>query len=292
MNIMMCAAALLAMVLAGPALAQSTPNSTTASHLALVIRGGYLVNGIAGCGNCHTPKGPDGVDLPGRDLAGGGTIEIPNLFLARMPNITQDRDTGIGAWTDAQIALAIREGKRPDGRVIGPPMPIELYRHTADHDLAAIVAYLRTIRPVRNEVAKSEYHVPLPPNYGAPVQSVAAPANTPEARGAYLAGPLGHCTECHTPVGANGQRDWSRLGAGGPPIPGPAGVVVPRNISSHRTAGIGAWSDAQIIRAVTEGISADGRRLSPPMAFGYYARMNRGDLADLVAWLRTVPAQP
>ncbi len=270
------------MISAMPALAQQ--------QQALVERGRYLVNGIAACGNCHTPKGPNG-DLPGMDLAGGQVLEEPGLFRAVASNITQDRETGIGAWTDAQIALAIREGRRPDGRLIGPPMPIELYRGISDADLAAMVAYLRTVRPVRNAVEASRFEIPLPPGYGPPVGRVDPPADNPVARGAYLAGPLGHCTECHTPMGPEGRRDWARTGAGGPPINGPWGAAVPPNITPH-AEGLAGWSEAQVIRAVTQGISADGRRLSPPMGFSYYARMRPEDLRDLAAWLRSLPPQP
>jgi len=255
---------------------------------ALVARGAYLVNGIAGCGNCHTPEGPGG-DLPGMDLA-GGTVFEEAPFRAVASNITSDRETGIGGWTDAQIARAIREGIRPDGRIIGPPMPMELYRGIADADLAAMVAYLRSVPAVKNAVARSEYRMALPPAYGPPITTVPPPGDTPVARGAYLAGPLGHCIECHTPMLAGGQRDWSRTGAGGPPIEGPWGAAVPRNITPHPERGIGRWSEAQVIRAVTQGISADGRRLTPPMGFGYYARVTPGDLADLAAYLRSLPA--
>jgi mono/diheme cytochrome c family protein len=256
----------------------------------LVARGRYLVEGIAGCGNCHTPKGPQG-DVPGMDLAGGTVFDEPP-FRAVASNITPDPETGIGRWTDAEVARAIREGIRPDGRVIGPPMPIELYRGISDADLAAMVAYLRTVPAVRNAVARSVYRMPLPPAYGPPVANVVGPADDPVARGAYLAGPLGHCVECHTPMREGGQRDWSRLGAGGQHFPGPWGVSVARNITPHREAGIGGWTDAQILRAVTEGVAADGRRMFPPMGYGYYARMTPRDLADLLAWLRSIPALP
>ncbi len=275
---------LLAALLAGvaPVAAQDT---------ALVDRGRYLVEGIVACGNCHTQKGPDG-DLPGMAMAGGMVIEEPGLFRAVVPNITPDAETGIGRWTDAQLALAIREGRRPDGSIIGPPMPIELYRGIADRDLQAMVAYLRSLPAVRNVAGKSSFQIPLPPAYGPPVGEVAPPADEPVARGAYLAGPLGHCVECHTPMGADGRRDWSRTGAGGPPITTPFGPVVPRNITPHREAGIGAWTEAQIRQAVTTGVSADGRKLSPPMGYGYYARMQPADLADLTAYLRSLPALP
>lgn len=256
-----------------------------------VARGRYLVESIAGCGNCHTPKGPQG-DLPGLALAGGQVFdEAP--FLAVASNITPDPETGIGRWTDAQIARAIREGIRPDGRIIGPPMPIELYRGISDNDLAAMVAYLRSVPAVRNAVPASEYRMPLPPAYGPPVAHVPdPPANDPVARGAYLAGPVGHCIECHTPMVEGGRRDWSRTGAGGQTFPGPWGTSVARNITPDRDHGIGAWTDAQIIRAMTEGVSADGRPLYPPMGYAYYARISTADRADLIAYLRSLRPIP
>jgi mono/diheme cytochrome c family protein len=281
-------AMLVAVVLGAPrAAAQQQPPPS-----ALVERGRYLVEGIAGCGNCHTPKGPNG-ELPGMALAGGQVFD-ERPFRAVAPNITPDPETGIGRWTDAQIALAVREGRRPDGSIIGPPMPIELYRGISDRDLAAIVAYLRTVRPVRNAVERSVYRIPLPTSYGPPVANIAdPPEGDPVARGRYLAGPMGHCIECHTPMaeGRPGQRDWAaRTGAGGQSFDGPWGTSVAANITPSRTRGIGGWTDAQIIRAVTQGVSADGRRLFPPMGFAYYARMNERDLRDLVAYLRSLPA--
>ena len=101
-------------------------------------RGDYLINGIVACGNCHTPQGPDG-PLPGMELAGGLVIQEPE-FTVVTPNITPDPATGIGRWSDEQIIAAIREGRRPDGSVIGPPMPVGLYRQMADRDAQALVA--------------------------------------------------------------------------------------------------------------------------------------------------------
>lgn len=285
--------AVLAMA-AGAAMAfgAASPPATAQDGDALVARGRYLVESIAGCGNCHTPKGPGG-DLPGMALAGGFVIEEPP-FRAVAPNITPDPETGIGRWTDEQIAVAIREGRRPDGTIIGPPMPGELYRGISDGDLRAMVAYLRAVPAVRNAVTeKSVYRIPLPASYGPPVAHVPdPPSDDPVAQGAYLAGPLGHCVECHTPMGPDGRRQWQDTGAGGTPMMGPMGVVVPSNITPHRELGLGAWTDEQIIRAITQGISADGRRLSPPMGFGYYARMEDRDLRNIVAYLRSLPPRP
>ncbi|MDH4061770.1 MAG: cytochrome c, partial [Aquincola sp.] len=186
---------LLALVLIAPA----------ASAESRVERGRYLVQSIVACGNCHTPQGPQG-PIAGKTLAGGLVVEDGPPYTAISANITPDRATGIGRWTDAQIATAIREGRRPDGSLIGPPMPIDLYRDISDADVAAIVAYLRTVKPVRNKVAKSTYRIPLPPNYGPPVGKVPdVPRSDKVAYGRYLAGPLGHCIVCHSGPKDNGE---------------------------------------------------------------------------------------
>jgi mono/diheme cytochrome c family protein len=252
----------------------------------LLERGGYLMNGIVACGNCHTPQGPNG-PLPGMELAGGLVIE-EEAFTVRTPNITPDPETGIGLWTDQQIIAAIREGRRPDGRIIGPPMPIDQYRRMSDRDVKALVAYLRQVKPVHNQVPPSEYHIPLPTSYGPPAGSVPEVARgNPVTYGAYLAGPLGHCIECHS-VMIDGQPDKRRLGAGGNVFSGPWGTSVARNITPDKETGIGDWSDAQIKRAITEGIGADGSPLKPPMGFHYYANISGTDLDALVAYLRSL----
>lgn len=259
-----------------------------AQDATLLARGKHLVEVTGACGNCHTPMGPQGPDMS-RALAGGNVFDEPP-FRAVASNITPDPETGIGRWTDAQIARAIREGIRPDGRIIGPPMPIGLYRGLSDRDLAAMVAYLRTLPPVRNTVEASVYRIPLPPAYGPPVTSVTEPADNPLARGAYLANAVAHCMECHTPM-VNGQNDFSRIGAGGMEFRGPWGVSVARNLTPHAN-GLGGWTDAEIIRAITTGVSQNGRPLAPPMAFWAYRTMTPGELSDLVSYLRSLPPQP
>ena len=252
-------------------------------------RGTYLMKSIVACGNCHTPQGPNG-PLPGMELAGGLVFDESPAFVAVAPNITPDVQTGIGSWSDAQIIAAIREGKRPDGTIIGPPMPIGLYRGLSDGDSAAIVAYLRHSKPVKNTADKSKYNVPLPPNYGPPVGSVPE-ANRADklAYGAYLAGPAGHCIECHSTPGPQGAPDLAgSLGAGGMQFKGPWGVSVAPNITP---TGIGKWTDAQLKTAITKGVRPDGSKLLPPMGIPYYANIAPADLDAIVAYLRTLPAK-
>ncbi len=248
-------------------------------------RGTYLMRSIVACGNCHTPKGPQG-ELPGMELAGGVTFP-EEVFTAVSPNITPDAETGIGKWTDAQIVAAIREGKRPDGTIIGPPMPIALYRDMADDDVNAIVAYLRSVKPIANKVAKSQYKIPLPPSYGPPVAKVAPVGRTDKvAYGKYLAGPAGHCVECHSTPGAKGAPDFvNHTGGGGMHFNGPWGVSFAANITP---AGLGKYSDDDIKNAITKGVRPDGSRLMPPMAYSYYSNIAPADLDAIVAYLRTL----
>ncbi len=109
------------------------------------------MNGIVACGNCHNTRGPKGRFVEGMELA-GGLVVAEEPFTARVPNITPDMATGIGAWSEAEIITAIREGTRPDGSLIGPPMPFSQYRNMSDNDVKAIVAYLRQVPAVTHKV--------------------------------------------------------------------------------------------------------------------------------------------
>jgi mono/diheme cytochrome c family protein len=132
-------------------------------------------------------------------------------------------------------------------------------------------------------------HVEIPP--GAEKPFTEADMADPVKRGFYLV-TIGHCMECHTPFRQGGGIDVANaLGKGGREFPGPWGVSKSRNITSSRTAGIGAWTDAEIKAAITEGKSRDGSPLKGPMGYQYYARMTGDDLDAVVAYLRTVPAK-
>jgi mono/diheme cytochrome c family protein len=268
-----------------------------------VERGAYLVNTIMACGNCHSPRDATGNLIPDKAFSGGLTFDTPP-FKATAANITQDIETGIGSWSDAEIKRALVEGMRPNhGHLAGVPlaaiMPANFYKALLPDDLDAVVTYLRTIKAIRNQVPDPVYKAPVrrDPYPDADAGFSKAMLADPAKRGGYLV-TIGHCMECHARW-ERGVSDFKGgLGGGGrlfPPREGsPEGTpptVIP-NITGHPTAGIGSWTDAEIIRAVTHGVARDGRPLKPPMAYGYYAELKSSDLADIVAYLRTVPALP
>jgi mono/diheme cytochrome c family protein len=259
----------------------------------LLERGRYLVEDVAACGLCHTTPAANGRPDAAMAQAGGRIFEGRGLR-AVAPNIAPAPETGVGRWTEAQFADAMRNGRRPDGSRLGPPMPVEAYRGISDRDIAAMWAYLRSLPPVRNAAERSRFAFE-PTRFDPPVTSVPAPpAGDPVRRGEYLAVHLAHCMDCHSPRIGPDRADPDRVGAGGRVFQSAAGPVPSRNITPHAEAGIGRWSDEQIARALTDAVAPDGRRLSTSMSNRApgWARMTGRDMADLLAYLRALAPQP
>jgi len=256
----------------------------------LVKRGDYLVNGILTCGNCHTPKGPTG-EIMDKAFSGGLSWDEPP-FKVTASNITQDNETGIGNYTDAELKQVLRKGIKRNGVPVAMIMPSGFYEIMTDRDLDAVIAYLRTIKPIKNTVPDPIYKTaqghPIPPGGEKPFTE--GMLSDKVKKGFYLA-TIAHCMECHTPMGPRGRDFASKLGTGGFEFPGPWGVSVSRNITSSKEKGIGGWTNEEIKRAITQGISRDGSKLKPPMGYHYYSTVSTDDLDAIVAYLRTVPAK-
>lgn len=186
----------------------------------------------------------------------------------------------------------MRTGERPNGVHVAAVMPTGFYEYITPKDMDAIVAYLRTIKPISNKVPDPIYKMNLPRQVfpGTEKATTESEIKDPVKKGFYLV-TIGHCLECHTPFGAKGVDFEGSLGKGGRDFPGPWGVSKSRNITAHKTAGIGSWTDAEIKRAITKGVSKDGSPLKPPMGYPYYAKMADADLDAIVAYLRTLPAK-
>jgi mono/diheme cytochrome c family protein len=249
----------------------------------LVARGKYVFATAGGCA-CHTP--PDGIGLN----AGGAKFELSyGIGVVYAPNITPDAETGIGKWTDAQLTAAIRRGQRPDGSRLFPIHPYKYLGGIADDEVAALVAYLKSVKPIRSSVAPRSLRIPVPTlTVANPVK--AAPRDG-LARGAYLAGGAGHCTECHTPRRFDFSPDDARFLAGGP---GPQGSLA-ANITPHAETGIGRWTEDQIARFLRTGVKPSGQEAFSLMRMvivgtsAGFRDLTEADATAIARYLKTVP---
>src|ERR1051325_2124061 len=183
-------------------------------------RGEYLVKSAADCFGCHSEIVKEGegsgLPIPGREGV-GAVIQDETIHLSlTIPNITPDRETGAGAWTDEDLMRAITQGIGHDGRTLIPMMPYQWFRELGDEDLASIIVYIRSIPAVRNTLPKTELpnflrgkFKPLPGRPPIPRPDL----STPQKRGEYLTH-AGRCAECHTPfdMGALAYRNELEFG--------------------------------------------------------------------------------
>jgi len=132
--------------------AKTKAKSEAKAKATQIARGKYLAN-LSGCNDCHTPGYFLGKPDMTRYLAGSEVgFEIPGLGVFHGPNLTPDKETGLGRWTDKQIVAALKKGVRPDGRVLAPIMPWRALASLTPQDTQAMVAYLRSIPAVKNKV--------------------------------------------------------------------------------------------------------------------------------------------
>jgi mono/diheme cytochrome c family protein len=273
------------------ALAPPTDAQVATPSAAEVARGRYVFGATGGCG-CHTvPKGPAN--------AGGRKYEGP-FGTVYSSNITPDRQTGIGAWTDEQIITAIRSGRRPNGERLVPVHPFTVFNGMAEEDLRAVVAFLRTTQPVSRQKEPKKL-VPLFESVFLPAWLAAfAPRETPPpkaptaglARGEYLVKAVGHCGECHTPRTMTMATDNSRFLAGNPK--GPDDQAMP-NITPDPDTGLGKWSVEEIADYLGSGNKPDGDVAGGLMAeviegtLAGYKDLTKADRTAIALYLKSIP---
>lgn len=259
----------------------------------LAKRGEYVYR-ASGCGNCHTDR-----EAKGAELAGGAALETPfGVFYA--PNITPDREHGIGAWSDEDFLRAMREGVSPQGSHYYPAFPYTSYTRLTDEDLRALKAYLFTFPPAARPDRPHElpWYVRLRPLlyfwkwlYFEPGPYRPDPQQSPAwNRGAYLATAAAHCGECHTPRDRFGGFDRERRFAG--TKDGPEGAVVP-NITPDRKTGIGRWSERDIAYYLETGMTPDGDFAGDVMADvidNGLSHLAKDDLRAIAHYLKSLPA--
>jgi mono/diheme cytochrome c family protein len=259
------------------------------------IEKGRMVFALAGGCACHTePKGTAN--------AGGRAFPIP-LGTVYSTNITQDKETGLGSWTDPQIQDALIKGIRRDGSRILPVMPYEAYSGMAQEDSQALIAYLRTIKPVRKPTPPMKSWAPFARSLGVPLwlgvfgRSATAPPQAPAsgvARGRYLVEHVSLCGDCHTPRNFIGAPKQSYYLAGADEKSGPLGEAVP-NITPDKETGIGEWKREDVAELLLTGTKPD---LDNVQGLMYeviqgtphgYKDMRREDALAIADYLKTVP---
>jgi mono/diheme cytochrome c family protein len=256
-----------------------------------IERGRYLVDGVMSCDGCHTPRPGGGDFVMEKRFSGGSQVWDEHAYTVRGSNISSDRETGIGSWSADDLKRLLLEGVRPTGVKVAPQMPFVFYQILTPGDADAVVAYIRSVAPVKNQVPAPVYKAPMDyhpvPNAEKPF-SDAAMAD-PVKRGFYLS-TIAHCMECHSRR-PDGVQDYQNgYGKGGFEFSGPWGKAPAANISSHPDKGIGKMTDDQLKRVLKEGVGRTGAKLKPPMQRQmYYAKMTEADINAIVAWLRTIP---
>jgi mono/diheme cytochrome c family protein len=255
----------------------------------LIARGQYLAV-AADCAACHTAQG-------GKALAGGLAFNLP-FGTIYSPNITSDKETGIGDWSDADFLRAVRQGIDRDGKRLYPAFPYDSFTYLTDDDALAIKAYLLSLPPVRNAVPETVLRFPFNQRWLMAAWSFLYNPNRrfePNAdrsaqwnRGAYVVEALAHCGECHTPrnlaQGLDNVRKFSGAVAAG---------WRAFNISSDRATGIGAWRDEDLEQYLSTGHSQGHGSAAGPMGEAIDASLHllsKSDIDAMITYLRGIPA--
>jgi mono/diheme cytochrome c family protein len=254
-----------------------------------LARGHYLVIGIGECLACHSPyesNAPGWPPVRGKEGSGlSGFTSSPRVVAA---NLTPDRETGIGNWTDDMLARAIREGVGHDGRLLDPTeMPYEFYRLMSDEDLASVIVYLRSIPAIRNALPASKASHSIVAPYAIPIYTqVPTPdLSTPVKRGAYLV-QLGACQLCHTLRDANRKSLPGLQFAGGDLITTTDFQVTSANLTPD-PSGISYYDQTTFLKVMRTG-RVGARNIRPIMPWWFFGQMNDDDLKAILAYLRAV----
>jgi mono/diheme cytochrome c family protein len=255
------------------------------------VKNGQYLAKAAGCVGCHTHAKAGSVPF-----AGGRALETPfGTFFG--PNITPDRETGLGAWTEADFNKALKQGTRPDGAHYFPAFPYASFTGMSDNDVRDLWSYLRSLPPTKqaNQAHDLRFPFGLRPLVGfwkwlylpkTPFQ-LPVQANAELARGAYLVRVLGHCGECHTPRNFLGGPKADQLLAGAKLAEGKAPNLTPARLKK--------WNDADLKSYLMTGMTPESDIASAAMnevIVNTTSQLTAADMAALIAYLRSVPTVP
>ncbi|MDP6435686.1 MAG: cytochrome C [Gammaproteobacteria bacterium] len=261
-----------------------------------IERGRYLATHVAVCMDCHSRRNWDyfaGPIIPGTLGKGGEVFDrstgLPGVLTSK--NITP---YNLGDWSDGELFRAITGGLQKDGDALFPLMPYDAYRTMDERDVLAIMAYLRTIAPIENDVGDHELDFPLSLIVNSiPLEAELSAVNRddPLEYGEYLS-TLSGCTWCHTPINATQQLIPEQSLAGGHDFFMGGFVVRSANISPDPETGIGNWSEEQFIARFREYQGQAGRSIplgeegyNSLMPWTMYADMTDADLGAIYTFL-------
>jgi mono/diheme cytochrome c family protein len=260
-------------------------------------RGEYMF-AAGGCNSCHAA--PDATGEDQLKLGGGLALETPfGTFHA--PNISPDREHGIGGWSMADFVTAMKFGVAPGGTHLYPAFPYTSYQHMRVEDIMDLKAYLDTLPPVATDAPPHE--LPFPVNirrglglwqllYVNGASFMPDPSKSDAInRGAYLVNGPGHCGECHSPRNLIGGIEASRAFSGGPAPEGKGRIP---NITPDKDTGIGSWTEEEIVEAFQSGTKPDFDTFTGGMAHvqANLAKLTADDLTAIAAYLKSLPAIP
>jgi len=279
-----------------------------AAEPARLQRGSYLVNNVLFCGACHTTREhgntltePERTDSY---LGGGNVYDDKGIGVVWVPNITPDVESGIGGWKDDEILRALRDGVARDGRFMTPLMPFDAYQYLSDDDARAVVAYLRTVPPVKQPrprqpnklgfMQKMLFNV-IGVQMHKPVAGVAAPDRANQLDYGHYLMRVAACRDCHSLAEKGPRPEGDPMAFAGSEVPfeDPGlGKVYATNISGDTETGLGRYSPDAIKQALRNGRRLDGKRLAPPMSLliPHISGMSEADIDALVAYMKTLPA--
>jgi mono/diheme cytochrome c family protein len=260
-------------------------------HAAEIARGEYLAR-AGDCIACHT--------VPGGKLFGGGRPMDTPFGTLYAPNISSDKQTGIGAWTADEFYTMLHQGKLPDGSLLYPAMPYASYTKVTRADSDAMFAYLQSVPPIHQPNRPHELRFPFDQRklllgwrtlFFREGEYRPDPSQSVEwNRGAYLVEGLGHCTMCHTQINALGGNSASEQFQGG---------LIPMqnwyapSLTSNREAGLGEWSIDDIVGLLHAGVSNRGAVYGPmaEVVYDSFQYLSEDDVRAVAVYLKSLPAR-
>ena len=289
-------AALISFAAGDPVLAQKPSNGAGGPN----VENGKYIYYAGGCASCHAaPASNSCEDLKAKDELNpvGGRCLKTDFGTFYVPNITPDKETGIGGWSSEDFIKAMTTGTSPKGENYYPAFPYASYQKMTRSDLLDLWAFLQTIGPVGSTVPAHDLSFPYYIRRGlglwkslyldgetfTPDPSKSAQVN----RGAYLVEGPGHCGECHTPRTSLGGMNADKKMAGSP---NPDGKGFIPNITPDET-GIGSWSAKDISYALQSGFKPDGDVMGGQMAKVQrnMAELTPEDRDAIAAYLKSIP---